>query len=466
MYKGEDFLKLMTRVLIIDNDLETTRLLREHLSLGGYEVETAVAAKEGLEKALKAPHDLIFLEDVLPDGTAFQVLGKFKKSPRTKPIPIILISRSEAQQATARFIGADDCIVKPFDLTGVDERMRKILGPKAKAAPAAPAAEGAGAKKNPDVPMAGPELMSMELPQTTPETAVPTAGEPGPSFSGQVRYSRRAEDQEWRDFVPPVYSPVPARASVLTKTPPASGKAVARPSGCAFAWILFAAQVTLAMSGAAMGTQSVSVIAQAAMFAAGGMTLLLGLLAALAAAMRIELSARGVVRMGGWAGVPIVLRTFGSLLSLWVPALEPLRPMDSAKFSTLAFWLRPLDIFELSTALIVGLALLYRPGGSVRKSIFAALLIALACSLPQRLHLQPVLNMPLRTRNVRASLPVETSVPPIAAPPSAPAASVSSSAPSPAPSEKPKETKEPRKEVVQEEQLQEFRLGASRQKKK
>src|SRR5437870_1860980 len=109
----------MARILVIDDDLMVLRLLQEHLSKEGYEVRTVSQAEEGYAVAIKTPPDLILLDVNLPDATGFQMVGRFRKHPVTQAIPIIIMTgtaRWPNQQAIGRRMGANDYILKPFDV--------------------------------------------------------------------------------------------------------------------------------------------------------------------------------------------------------------------------------------------------------------------------------------------------------------------------------------------------------------
>lgn len=133
----------MARVLIIDDDPMVTRLLQEHLSNEGYEVMTMLEAEEGFAEALKTPPDLILLDVNMPDATGFQLCGRFRQHPLTRSIPIIMMTgtaRWPNQQAIGLQMGANEYILKPFDVIQVGDRVHSLLGSKrpVQTPPAAP----------------------------------------------------------------------------------------------------------------------------------------------------------------------------------------------------------------------------------------------------------------------------------------------------------------------------------------
>lgn len=123
----------MARVLIIDDDVIVSRLLEEHLSNEGYEVTAVPRAEQGFAMAVESPPDLILLDVFLPDATGFQMCGRFRAHAVTQAIPIIMITgaaRWPNQQAIGKQMGANEYILKPFDVIQVGERVHSLLGSK------------------------------------------------------------------------------------------------------------------------------------------------------------------------------------------------------------------------------------------------------------------------------------------------------------------------------------------------
>jgi twitching motility two-component system response regulator PilH len=86
-------------------------------------------AEKGLEIAYRDNPAIIFLDIVLPGMSGFTALRHLRQDPRTKNIPIIMISGNE--QATEQFyvqrIGADDFMKKPFSRAELFTRIQKLL---------------------------------------------------------------------------------------------------------------------------------------------------------------------------------------------------------------------------------------------------------------------------------------------------------------------------------------------------
>lgn len=118
-----------TKVLVIDDSATIVAMMRRLLKQNGYEVLEAEDAESGLEIAYRDSPAIIFLDIVLPGMSGFTALRHLRHDPRTKDLPIIMISGNE--QATEQFyvqrIGADDFMKKPFSRAELFTRIEKLL---------------------------------------------------------------------------------------------------------------------------------------------------------------------------------------------------------------------------------------------------------------------------------------------------------------------------------------------------
>jgi CheY-like chemotaxis protein len=121
-----------TRILVIDDSPTIVALLKRMLAQNDYATLEAFDAETGLEMAFSELPDLIFLDIVLPGMDGFSALRALRRDPRTKGIPVVMISGNE--QATEQFyvqrIGADDFMKKPFSRPEVFSRIERLLDPE------------------------------------------------------------------------------------------------------------------------------------------------------------------------------------------------------------------------------------------------------------------------------------------------------------------------------------------------
>ena len=115
------------RILIVDDDDEIRELLEFDVSHSGYFVDTAKDGMEGLNKALNNSYDLILLDVMMPKMNGFDVCKNIRQAKLAIPI-LMLTAKGTIDDKTEGFdCGADDYLVKPFDIQEVLLRIRVLL---------------------------------------------------------------------------------------------------------------------------------------------------------------------------------------------------------------------------------------------------------------------------------------------------------------------------------------------------
>jgi len=117
------------RVLIVDDDPEILEWLAIDLKLSGFHTDTASDGLEGLYKSQRGNYDLILLDVMMPGMNGFEVCKNIRMSAKTKEIPTILLTAKGTldDKVTGFSSGADDYLVKPFDIQELLVRMRALL---------------------------------------------------------------------------------------------------------------------------------------------------------------------------------------------------------------------------------------------------------------------------------------------------------------------------------------------------
>lgn len=119
--------EIQKRILIIDDDDEIRDLLEFDVSQSGYFVDTARDGMEGLNKALNNAYDLILLDVMMPKMNGFDVCKNIRQAKLAIPI-LMLTAKGTIDDKTEGFdCGADDYLVKPFDIQEVLLRIRVLL---------------------------------------------------------------------------------------------------------------------------------------------------------------------------------------------------------------------------------------------------------------------------------------------------------------------------------------------------
>lgn len=118
---------IQKRILIVDDDEEIRELLEFDVAQSGYFVDTASDGIEGLNKALNNTYDLILLDVMMPKMNGFDVCKNIRQAKLAIPI-LMLTAKGTIDDKTEGFdCGADDYLVKPFDIQEVLLRIRVLL---------------------------------------------------------------------------------------------------------------------------------------------------------------------------------------------------------------------------------------------------------------------------------------------------------------------------------------------------
>lgn len=114
-------------ILVVDDDRAVRNALRRVLRLAGYEVQTAEGGLEALDVIARSVPDAVVLDIGLPDIDGLEVCRRLRRLQNRVPI-LILTARDEvADRIDGLDVGADDYMVKPFDVGELGARLRALL---------------------------------------------------------------------------------------------------------------------------------------------------------------------------------------------------------------------------------------------------------------------------------------------------------------------------------------------------
>jgi DNA-binding response OmpR family regulator len=115
------------RVLIVEDDAALARVLRDNFEFEGFEVEWVALSSDVLPKARWFAPDLILLDIILPGPmNGFDLCAVLRQSGRT-PIIILTAKGQKADKLRGLNVGADDYVIKPFDLEELLARVNAVL---------------------------------------------------------------------------------------------------------------------------------------------------------------------------------------------------------------------------------------------------------------------------------------------------------------------------------------------------
>lgn len=114
------------RILVIDDDVELTGLLREFLEKEGFQVEASHHGLTGLDVAARGGHDLIVLDVMLPGIDGFEILRRLRHKSST-PVLMLTARGEDVDRIVGLELGADDYLPKPFNPRELIARIRAIF---------------------------------------------------------------------------------------------------------------------------------------------------------------------------------------------------------------------------------------------------------------------------------------------------------------------------------------------------
>lgn len=121
------------KILIIEDDPILQKAIQEYLSSDGFIVEVASDGEEGARLAKKGDSDLILLDIILPKKNGFEVIKEIKDDPKTKNIPVILLTNlgSLGDIEKALELGASTYLVKSdYGLEEISQKIKETLEKK------------------------------------------------------------------------------------------------------------------------------------------------------------------------------------------------------------------------------------------------------------------------------------------------------------------------------------------------
>lgn len=117
------------KILIVDDDVDTLRLVGLMLQRQGYQISAATNGQQGLSKATEELPDLILLDVMMPDMDGYQVTRQLRQNSLTASIPIILFTaKTQLDDKVAGFeVGADDYLTKPTHPSELQAHVKALL---------------------------------------------------------------------------------------------------------------------------------------------------------------------------------------------------------------------------------------------------------------------------------------------------------------------------------------------------
>src|SRR5436309_8403811 len=115
------------RLLVVDDDRGLREVLRRALTLGGYEVRLAENGSEALAQVAGEAPDAVVLDIGLPDIDGLEVCRLLRREGNRVPVLMLTARDAVSDRIDGLDAGADDYLVKPFDVDELKARLRALL---------------------------------------------------------------------------------------------------------------------------------------------------------------------------------------------------------------------------------------------------------------------------------------------------------------------------------------------------
>jgi len=124
------------KILIIDDDLDTLRLVGLMLQRQGYQITAATSGQQGLDKAFENTPHLILLDIMMPDMDGYEVASQLRANSKTVDVPILMFTaKTQLDDKVAGFeVGADDYLTKPTHPSELQSHVKALLARAGKTA--------------------------------------------------------------------------------------------------------------------------------------------------------------------------------------------------------------------------------------------------------------------------------------------------------------------------------------------
>ena len=115
------------RILLIEDDPETSRFIRKGLEEAGHVLDHAGDGKQGLLLALDAEHDVLVVDRMLPGLDGLSIVRSLRAAGRTTPVLVLSALGEVDDRVEGLRAGGDDYLVKPFALAELSARLEALM---------------------------------------------------------------------------------------------------------------------------------------------------------------------------------------------------------------------------------------------------------------------------------------------------------------------------------------------------
>lgn len=109
------------RILVADDNEDCRMALRALLEAAGYSVHEAADGEEAVRETRRVHPDLVLMDIMMPGVDGLEATRRIRDSDEVAEVRIVAVSAMEGARQASLAAGCDDCLVKPLDLSGLEE---------------------------------------------------------------------------------------------------------------------------------------------------------------------------------------------------------------------------------------------------------------------------------------------------------------------------------------------------------
>lgn len=115
------------KILLVDDEAELAEPLSRVLTCEGYQIDVADNGTTGMQLALDRSYDLLILDWMLPQGSGIEICHRLRSRGDTTPVLFLTAKDTVDDRVIGLDAGADDYLIKPFELRELLARVRALL---------------------------------------------------------------------------------------------------------------------------------------------------------------------------------------------------------------------------------------------------------------------------------------------------------------------------------------------------
>ncbi|MBW4519198.1 MAG: response regulator transcription factor [Scytolyngbya sp. HA4215-MV1] len=210
------------KILLVDDEAELTDPLSRVLTREGYQVDVAFDGDRGHELAIQSDYDLLILDWMLPQQSGLEICQQLRSRGNTTPVLFLTAKDTLDDRVEGLDAGADDYLVKPFELRELLARVRALLRrPPNREIPATQRLRVADLELDPQDQLAYRQGRTIELSDKESQLLEYLMSHPG-----QLLTHEQIQQHLWGDGDKPISNALAAQIRLLRRKIEAEGEAI------------------------------------------------------------------------------------------------------------------------------------------------------------------------------------------------------------------------------------------------